>query len=295
MLLVIYITMFISAFLLAKAIVSQLDGYHARARLGIIRSEKVPNALVMNITRPFWKAIAPYLSRFKLLRIRNALDKMLIKAGMENILAVEDLWAYQLVTAILFPLLWMIVPTVPHDIYTSFASMIAGFLFPIVWLKGAINKRRTEIVTELPTAVDLITLSVEAGLDFMAALARVAEGAKNSPLVDEFRRLVDEMKLGASRSEALKGLAERLQIPSISSFSSLLIQADKLGASVGPVLRAQSEKMRSDRFQRAERAGAAAAQKLLFPLVFCIMPAVFIVIFGPIIVQLVTNGFRGLF
>lgn len=103
--------------------------------------------------------------------------------------------------------------------------------------------------------------------------------------------MLDEIKVGASRAEGLRHLAARCNVSAVTSFTALLIQADKLGASIGPVLRAQSDKLRTDRFQRAERAGAAAAQKILFPLVFFIIPAVFIVIFGPIVVQFITKGF----
>ena len=139
----------------------------------------------------------------------------------------------------------------------------------------------------LPYVMDLLTLSVEAGLDFVAGLYKVCEKAKKSPLVEELAFFLHEIQIGASRQQALRNLAFRCNMPEISSFSALLIQADILGASVGPVLRAQSDLIRTKRFQEAERKGALASQKLLFPLILCVMPAVFVVIFGPFLLNFI--------
>jgi tight adherence protein C len=162
-----------------------------------------------------------------------------------------------------------------------------GFQFPDTWLNGAVRERQDEIRRALPYTMDLLCLSVEAGLDFIAGLAKVCEKARASALVDELAFFLQEIQIGASRQQALRNLADRCTMPEMSSFSALLIQADILGASVGPVLRAQADLIRTQRFQRAERQGAYAAQKILFPLILCIMPAVFIVIFGPIVLNMI--------
>jgi tight adherence protein C len=107
--------------------------------------------------------------------------------------------------------------------------------------------------------------------------------------------MLNEISLGTSRAEALRKLAERVRMEEVSSFTTLLIQADQLGASIGPVLRAQADSLRIHRFHRAEMKGARAAQMILFPLVFCIFPAIFIIILGPLLVRALTHGLTGLF
>lgn len=279
---------FISVFASVSAFVVWFDlilkEEKVRARLGLVSNVKVPNGLIIGVTKPLWRPISACLAKIRLEPVRRYLNALFVSAGVDGIIQVEEFWGFQIVMAALFGFLgfmsgwlWLVVP---------------GLVFPIVWLRGLAKKRKNEMVGAMPDILDILTLSVEAGLDFMAALSRVAAGGYKNPMIDEFRRMLDEVKIGATRSEALKNLSERCNLPSVSSFTALLIQADRLGASVGPVLRAQSEKMRADRFQRAERAGAAAAQKILFPLIFCIIPAVFIVIFGPVIVQFVTGGIK---
>ena len=135
----------------------------------------------------------------------------------------------------------------------------------------------------------MLALSVEAGLDFVAAVNKVVRKSRPGPLVHELGLVINEMRLGATRSDAFRNMAFRCDVRELSSFVSILVQADKLGVSIGKVLRAQSDKMRTERFQKAERMGAVASQKLLFPLILCIMPAIFIVFFGPLIVRFVTG------
>jgi tight adherence protein C len=133
----------------------------------------------------------------------------------------------------------------------------------------------------MPFIVDLLALSTEAGLDFIGAIQKVVEKANPSPLVEELEQLLKEIKVGASRSEAMREMAARVNLPEVNSFIAILISADQMGASIGKILRQQSEGIRVERFLRAEKAGAAASQKLILPVVIFILPAVFIMIFGP--------------
>jgi tight adherence protein C len=165
--------------------------------------------------------------------------------------------------------------------------LVFGSFFPDLWLRGQVQERQTAIRRNLPYVMDLLTLSVEAGLDFIAGVHKVCEKARSGPLVDELAFMLREIQVGASRQQALRSLAYRTDMAEIRSFAALLIQADILGASIGPVLRAQSELIRTQRFQAAEKAGAYAATKILFPLILFIMPAVFIVIFGPIVLNFI--------
>ena len=158
-------------------------------------------------------------------------------------------------------------------------------------LKGLIKRRHKEILIALPFVVDMLTLITEAGLDFMAALQRVVEKARPSPLVEELRLAIQEVQLGSTRADALRKMASRLQMEEISSFIAILVSADQMGSSIGKVLRAQSDALRTDRFIRAEKAGATASQLMLFPLIFLIMPAAFIIVFGPLVVKWISGGF----
>ncbi|MFA4874179.1 MAG: type II secretion system F family protein [bacterium] len=174
------------------------------------------------------------------------------------------------------------------------AGAICGALLGWFWLWSAIagraRKRRESIERSFPFALDMLTLCVEAGSDFGQAIARVAARLRGGPLAAEFKRLDASIRMGSSRREALLEMGRRIDMPSVSAFTSLTVQADRLGTGIGPVLRAASSRMRAMRLVRAERRGAAAATKILFPLIACIMPAAFIVIFGPIIVKVAMGG-----
>ena len=135
-----------------------------------------------------------------------------------------------------------------------------------------------------------MTLSVEAGLDFTSAIAKVIENSKPSALREEFQIMLHETELGASRSDALHNLAERVQTTEIASLSATLIQAAQIGASIGDSLRAQSEIVRASRFNTAEKQGAEASQKMLIPMVLFVMPAVLLVITAPIIIRYLTGA-----
>jgi tight adherence protein C len=138
--------------------------------------------------------------------------------------------------------------------------------------------------------VDLLALSTEAGLDFVGAIGKVVEKARPSPLVEELEQVLKEIKIGSSRAEALREMASRLDMQEVNSFVAILISADQMGAPIGRTLRQQSDQIRTQRFSAAEKAGAAAAQKLLIPTVLFILPAVMLMIVGPILVQYIQGG-----
>lgn len=168
---------------------------------------------------------------------------------------------------------------------------VLGFFLAGVWLIHKTRSRRAAIECALPTTMDMLTLSVEAGMDFAQALSQIAMASKANALTHEIERLIAEIKLGVTRAEALKRLADRLAMPTVTALASTLIQADRLGAPIGPALRAHASRVRGERMMRGEKAGAVAAQKALIPLVVCIMPVTFIVIFGPLAARYLTGGF----
>jgi len=160
---------------------------------------------------------------------------------------------------------------------------LAGAIYPLIWVNDQVKKRHLLISRALPYNLDLLTLSVEAGLDFAAALAKVVEKGKEGPLKQELGIVLKQLKMGKTREEALKGMIARVDLPALSTFVTALVQADKMGTSLGKVLRIQSVQLRLERTQRAEKLAGEAPVKMLFPLIACIFPTVFMILFGPIV------------
>jgi len=157
---------------------------------------------------------------------------------------------------------------------------LVGFLMPILWLRSKIRQRQDEIVKSLPDALDLLTITVEAGMGFDGAMQKVAEKWENH-LSRGFSRVVQEMRLGVPRREALKNMDNSMEVPDVTTFVAAIIQAETLGVSIAKILRVQSEQMRIRRRQRAEELANKAPIKMLFPMAFLIFPALFIILLGP--------------
>jgi tight adherence protein C len=164
-----------------------------------------------------------------------------------------------------------------------------GYVIPGIWLSRKIKSRKKEIQLALPDAIDLLTISVEAGLGFDPALQRVAEKWENQ-LTLEFRKMLSEMRYGSSRRKALRDLANRINVDDLNVFVASLVQADQLGVSIAQVLRVQSRQMRIRRRQRAEEQAHRAPVKMLFPMVFLIFPAMYVIILGPAVPQIFNSG-----
>ena len=169
---------------------------------------------------------------------------------------------------------------------------LAGFFAPSMYLYQRTYDRSGRIQRELPDAIDLLTISVESGLGFDAALQQVAYNTEG-PLADEFSRVLREMQIGSSRSEAMRALAERSNLSELRSFVSSMVQADAFGIPIANVLRVQSSEMRVKRRQRAEEKAQQVPVKMTIPLIFCILPSLFIVVMGPAVLQ-VMDSFKGL-
>jgi len=168
-----------------------------------------------------------------------------------------------------------------------FALVAVGFgwIVPEIMMQSKAKQRGQEIQKALPDALDLLTVSVEAGLGIDAALVRVVERRKG-PLSDEFGIVLKEMRVGTSRREALKQLSERVRVDDITSFVSAIIQTDQLGVGIGNILRIQADQSRAKRRQRVEESAMKAPIKMLFPLVFFIFPTLFVVLLGPAVIQI---------
>jgi len=162
---------------------------------------------------------------------------------------------------------------------------VIGVGFPFFMLSRKITARQNSIQKDLPDILDMITISVEAGLSFDGALAKLNEKMQGT-LVDEFTRVLQEMRMGMSRRDALKAMRDRCDNKDLSLFISALLQANKLGVSIGSILRAQAAAIRQSRRNQLEQKANKATIKLLFPLVACIFPMLFIVLMGPAMLQI---------
>jgi tight adherence protein C len=167
-------------------------------------------------------------------------------------------------------------------------GLVAGFFVPDYWLSTRIRGRQKEILLAIPDTLDLLTISVKAGLGFDAALGKVIEKTEG-PLTDEFRRAMAEIRIGKARRDALKELVGRTNVPALTNFIGAIVQAEQLGVAIANVLEVQSEQLRIERRQRAEEMAAKAPIKMLFPLVGCIFPSMFIVILGPAMILILKN------
>ena len=221
---------------------------------------------------------------------------MLVAGGYEGLLNGREFVALRLLTPAVMGVIWTLVvlllgEVLPDSMFVScrmpFCLMGVGLfaLQPTLWLQGAIKKRHLAIMKALPFVLDILTLSVEAGMDFISALQRNCESRKMDALNEELLRMTKEIQVGSSRKQALKSMADRARQPDLKSVAYALIQADELGVSIGSILRIQSEQLRARRFDRAEKLANEAPTKMLGPLMLCIFPAVFIILLGPVLVQ----------
>jgi tight adherence protein C len=212
--------------------------------------------------------------------------------GPTEFLGVRGL-AGILLAAMIFLLLTLTGQYLPKRfLATAVAGGLGFYVLPTLWLSSQIRRRQTEIVKALPDALDLLTISVEAGLGFDAALSKVAEKWDNE-LSLAFNRVIQEIRMGKLRREALRDMSDRMEVSDVSSFVAAIIQADQLGVSIAKVLRIQSEQMRIRRRQRAEEKAHQAPVKMLFPMVFLIFPALFIVLLGPAVLVVMKSGVLG--
>lgn len=287
-------TTFLSVFLLAFALFPNEKQAAARRRLGMVDETGRPNRVaLLRWFRPFYTLLLPQISSRNLASQRTGYHRKLVTANLREEMTPDEFMAFKLVMTVFVPLLIVYIATalgfaIPVAVWP--VLVLFGFMFPDLWLNEYVGIRRRAITRALPYTLDLLTLSVEAGLDFIASMQRLSERSDPNALLIEFNHMLKEIRLGTSRSDALRSLSDRLQIEEITSFTTLLIQADQLGASIGQVLRAQSDQLRAKRFQGAEAAGARASQLILLPLVLCIFPSIFIVILGPIILNILHKG-----
>ncbi len=246
---------------------------------------------------PMVQASAHFMARFTPQRTLENTQRNLELAGNPNNWSTTEFMGIRALAALLLAaatfFLTMLADLEPGMRLLFIVALGAlGFVLPSMWLGGRISQRQDEIVKTLPDALDLLTISVEAGLPFDGAMQRVADKWDNE-LSHGFQRVLNELRVGKSRSEALKDMADRADVPDVTSFVAALIQADQLGISIAKVLRIQSEQMRIKRRQRAEEKAHQAPIKMLMPMTFLIFPTILIVILGPAVLMLKESAVFG--
>jgi len=178
----------------------------------------------------------------------------------------------------------------PEPLYI-FIAISLGYLLPEIWLKKKVKQRRYEIARVLPETIDLLGLCVEAGLDFTTSVRWILEKkVTTNPMIEELAIVLEEIKWGKPRSQALKDMAKRLDIPEVSSFVHAMVQAERMGTPVSETFGILSEDTRLQRFRRGERIALQAPIKILLPLIFCILPVIAIIVGGPILLQFMQGG-----
>ncbi|OGX38378.1 MAG: hypothetical protein A3G91_06150 [Omnitrophica WOR_2 bacterium RIFCSPLOWO2_12_FULL_50_9] len=193
-------------------------------------------------------------------------------------------------------MLFITFPSIKSDMVFFWICMglASGYMLPEFWLKGKIKKIKAVIVKELPDAIDLLGLCVNAGLDFMLSLKWVVEKSTPSAMIDELNTVLQEISVGKTRRDAIKDLALRYELPDLSTFARTLVQADKMGTSVTEALNILSEDMRIARYRRGEQLALKAPMKMLVPLLLFIFPVVAILVAGPILLDFMeSNPFQG--
>lgn len=297
---------FIVATVFLEAILIVLVFYNLKNK-GRQEVEKRVNEVVGSLTPtfreqelkvPFFRRVVkPVLSKFSLLLTRmmptekeSALNQKIMMAGANEKIAPRELLVIKyLASAGTAFLLWMLgglfAKSIIQSVLMGVIGLGLGWILPEYFINKKAQARKTELEKGLPDVLDLLTVSVEAGLGFDGAMMKVVEKTK-SVLSEEFRTALQEVKMGKPRAEALRDMSNRTGADDLSTFTGSVILADQLGISIGNILRLQSEQIRQKRRQRAEEMALKAPVKILIPLIMFIFPAIFVVLLGPAIIQI---------
>ena len=274
----------------------------ARARLGdyeapvIKREEDLKDSFAERVLQPAGRFVLSQAGRLLPTTYLDRVREKLVLAGRGEPEEVDRFYVARVLSIVAIPFLWLVVWKLTSLTGTTLLAALAfvalaGAVGPDAWLNRIVADRQFAIRRKLPDVLDLLTISVEAGLGFEQALARTVTLVPG-PLSDEFSRMLGEMRAGSSRADALTALDARTEIRELRSFILAMLQADNFGVSVGSILRHQAEEMRVRRHQLAQEQAQKAPVKMLFPMVFCIMPALFVIIAGPAVLG-IYHAFHG--
>lgn len=266
-----------------RTVASRLSYYGTQKEV-----EEIPS-FSDRILLPVLRRIANMVKRISPKRVEESTSHKLELAGILEVLGTNVYFTVKFLLPLIFLIIYILLL-----VFFDFSMVInilllipipISYFLPDIYLKNKINSRQDEIRRTLPNALDMLTITVEAGMGFDAALSRIAKNLKG-PLGEELEKMLKEMNVGIPRREALRNLVKRTYVSDLDSFVSAIIQAEILGISIGKILRTQASELRNRRSIRAEEAGIKAPLKLVFPLILCLLPALLVVIIGPGIITL---------
>ncbi len=251
-----------------------------------------PLSWKLKLAWPLIQIIANFFVVFLPIDILENTEKKIMSSGVSYLLNAEQFIALRILSAMIAPAMAAFVMFCLQNYQPVWfiITPLVGFMLPVIWLSDTRKKRDDAVIRTLPVYLDFLTMCVEGGLNLQGALSQAMEKAPPGPLRNEFAVVLRDLRSGLSRSDALRRMAERLDIQEITGFVSSIVQAEKMGASMANVLRLQSEQRRSERFQRAEKQAMEAPVKLVFPLVVFIFPVTFVVLLFPIAMKFISEG-----
>lgn len=277
-------------------VMDRLEEYASRSGAPLTLEEiELSQPFSQRVVRPMLVTVSKGFSKLSPSKSKEAAELQLQLAGKPYNWGPTEFFGLRVVMAGVLGLLLFLATSISQGFVIALAvaliGALVGFVIPIFWLRSKIRRRQDEIVKGLPDALDLLTITVEAGMGFDGALQKVAEKWDNE-ISKGFGKVTQEMRLGVTRREALKNMDATMGVPDVTTFVAAIIQAEQLGVSIAKILRVQSEQMRNKRRQRAEEMANKAPIKMLFPMVFLIFPALFIILLGPaVLVIMETPGF----
>jgi tight adherence protein C len=274
-----------------RASLRALEGYEAT--VDNMRDQEMLGSFQDRVVAPVSAWLTGLGNRFLPAGYAEQSRKKLVLAGNTSATAYDTFLAIRVLTLFLLPLSFFFTKAMfpaGGKMFMGVFGMLALVLLlgPDAIVNRRVAERQHAIQVKLPDMLDLLTISVEAGLGFEQALDRTIASVPG-PLADEFIRMLGEVRAGASRSDAMRALDERIDVPEVRSFVLAVLQADTFGISIGRMLRAQADEMRIKRRQLAQERAQKAPVKMLVPMVFCIFPALFVVVIGPAIINLKKN------
>jgi tight adherence protein C len=272
-----------------RASLRQLEGYEVKD----VRDQELLVPLYQRALLPVLGGLTALGGRFTPVGYVDQVRQKFVFAGRISADGVDRFLAIRVVTVVAIPFWFLfVVAFLPVDGMLRLGALGLGgavlALGPDSILNRRVEERQTAMQRKLPDILDLLTISVEAGLGFEQAVDRTV-GSVPGPLSDEFARMLGELRAGSSRADAMRAMEGRTNVPEIRSFVLAILQADAFGVSIGRVLRAQADEMRIKRRQLAQEKAQKAPVKMLIPMVFCIFPALFVVVLGPAMINISRN------
>jgi tight adherence protein C len=275
----------------------RLEEFASRSTPVTLEEIELSQPFSQRVIKPILEGLASFVTRFAPANALEGAAHQLELAGRPYNWGPTEYFGVRALSSLMLAVFAFLLLTVSGRPFTTriigtLIGLALGYILPAMWLRSRIRRRQDEVIKALPDALDLLTICIEAGLGFDAAMAKVAEKWENE-LSIAFGRVMQEIQLGKLRREALREMDHNLEVRDITSFVAAVIQADQLGVSMAKVMRIQSEQMRIRRRQRAEEKAHQAPVKMLFPLVFLIFPAIYIVLLGPAVLVVMSSGVLG--